>query len=79
MKTCKDDSLGIDFTLDSIKNVKDMINQIKLVNPNYSVANIFKKLSNKFIRNRTFKTIGRKKIKNQQNYIPENNGGNDLA
>lgn len=56
-----------------------MINQIKLVNPNYSVANIFKKFSNKFIRNRTFKTIGRKKIKNQQNYIPENNGGNDLA
>ena len=29
MKTCKDDYLGIDFTFESIKNIRDMINQIK--------------------------------------------------
>jgi len=44
MKTCKDDNLGIDFTLNSINNVKDMINQIKFVNPHYNVI-IFSKNS----------------------------------
>ena len=44
MKLCKDDNLGIDFTLDSINNINDMIKQIKTINPNYNVVNIFKKL-----------------------------------
>ena len=31
LKMCKDDELSIDFTLDSINNIKDMINQIKSI------------------------------------------------
>ena len=46
MKLCKNDKLGIDFTLDSINNINDMIKQIKLTNPNYDTINIFKELSN---------------------------------
>ena len=79
MKACKDDSLGIDFTLSSINNVKDMINQIKNINPHYNVINVLKKLSNKFItKKRKFKTIHKKIIKNQNNYILDNNDNNDL-
>ena len=32
LKLCKDENLGIDFTLDSVNNIKDMINQIKSKN-----------------------------------------------
>ena len=79
MKSCKDDSLGIDFTLSSINNVKDMINQIKNINPHYNVINVLKKLSNKFIsKKRKFKAIHKKKAKNQNNYILDNNDNNDL-
>jgi SHAQKYF class myb-like DNA-binding protein len=46
-KLCKDDNLGIDFTLDSINNINDMINQIKSINPNFDIINIFKMLSYK--------------------------------
>ena len=35
MKSCKDENLGIDFTLKSVKNIKDMINQIKSKCANY--------------------------------------------
>ena len=31
LKVCKDESLGIDFTLDSICNIKDIIDQIRTV------------------------------------------------
>ena len=48
MKTCKDDNLGINFTLSSIHNIKDMINHIKTINPNYNSFDIFKKLSSNF-------------------------------
>jgi len=41
LKKFKDEDLGIDFTSDSIKNIKDMINHIKKVNSDYSVYNIF--------------------------------------
>ena len=37
LKMCKDDVLGIDFTLESICNIKDMINQIKSVKVNYDI------------------------------------------
>ena len=46
MKLCKDEKLGIDFTLDSIKSIRDMINQMKLINQNYDIANIFLYLTN---------------------------------
>ena len=47
MKLCKDENLNIDFTLDSIKSVKDMINQIKSKNNNYNIINILNYLNNK--------------------------------
>ena len=37
LKICKDEDLGIDFTSDSICNIKDMINHIKSVNNNYNI------------------------------------------
>ena len=47
MKTCKDENLGIDFTLNSISNIRDMINQIKNHNSNLNIINIFKFLAYK--------------------------------
>ena len=47
MKTCKDVNMGIDFTLNSICNIRDMISQIKKNNPNYNIINIFKYLTYK--------------------------------
>jgi SHAQKYF class myb-like DNA-binding protein len=47
MKTCKDETLGIDFTLNSIGNIRDMINQIKNNNANYNIISIFKYLTYK--------------------------------
>ena len=38
MKLCKNEHLGINFTLNSIKNFNDMISQIKTVNNNYNIA-----------------------------------------
>jgi len=48
MKKCKDEILGIDFTSNSVLNIRDMINQIKNNNYNYNIINIFKYLSDKF-------------------------------
>ena len=45
LKRCKNNELGIDFTSNSIKNFKDMINHIKLVNSNYDINNVFLYLS----------------------------------
>ena len=41
MKTCKDKTLGIDFTLDSIQSIKDMINQIKSVKNHDDIKSVF--------------------------------------
>jgi len=48
MKLCKDEILGIDFTLNSVCNIRDMINQIKNNNINYNIINIFKYLADKY-------------------------------
>ena len=69
MKSCKDENLGIDFTLNSVKNVKDMINQIKSKNPNYNIMFIIKNLSDCFANRRRFC----KKIKNIKNKRYNNN------
>ena len=47
MKTCKDENLGIDFTLNSISNIRDMMNQIKNHNSNLNIINVFKFLAYK--------------------------------
>ena len=55
MKLCKDEQLGIDFTLNTICSIKDMINQIKSINSNYSLEYIFKYLSDKCDRKKKLK------------------------
>ena len=47
LKVFKDDELGIDFTKDNIKNLKDMINHVKSVNSNYNIVDIFLYISEK--------------------------------
>ena len=64
LKLCKDENLGIDFTLKSIHNFRDMINQIKSKNQNYNIIFILKKLSQEGVNRRFFKKI--KKIKNKK-------------
>ena len=70
MKLCKDENLGIDFTLESVNNIKDMINQIKSKNPNYNVIFILRKLSHGYVNRGFFKKI--KKINNNRNKIYNN-------
>ena len=41
LKECKNNQIGIDFTRDSIRSIKDMINHIKSVNINYDVNKVF--------------------------------------
>ena len=48
LKNCKDEELGIDFTLDNIHNMKDVINHIKSVNENFDVVNILLYISEKY-------------------------------
>jgi len=48
MKLCKDESLGIDFTSNTIRNIKDMINEIKNNNYNFNIINVFKYLAYKY-------------------------------
>ena len=55
MKLCKDEQLGIDFTLKSICSIKDMISQIRSINSNYSLEYIFKYLSEERDRKRKLK------------------------
>ena len=80
MKLCKDENLGIDFTLESVKNIKDMINHIKSKDPNYNVVFILKKLSHGYPNKICFKKI--KKINNNsyKNYknIKKNEDKNTL-
>ena len=73
MKLCKDESLGIDFTLKSVNNIKDMINQIKSKNPNYNIAYILKKLYNGCVNKRFLK----KKLDKNKYEIDNNISKND--
>ena len=52
LKECKDIELGIDFTSKYIKNVNDMIAQIKLANKDYNIVNVFLYLSEKCYPNK---------------------------
>jgi len=78
MKIRKDEILGIDFTSNSVCNIRDMINQIK--KNNYNIINIFKYLSDNCdnleksrenIVERNHKNIAFKKseLNNQSNII----------
>ena len=52
LKNVKDEQLGINFTSDSIKNIKDMIVHIKSVNVEYDVINVLLYLSEKYDKER---------------------------
>ena len=75
MKTCKDETLGIDFTLDSIKSIKDMIDQIKSVRTNYDLKTIFKYLNYLSDLNKKPKKLNEEK----NNNINNNNSYNDIT
>ena len=77
LKLCKNEELGIDFTKNEIKNIKDMINQIKLINSNYDVNKILLYLSKNIINNieeKEYKTIDN----NHNNIIIQKNTYEEL-
>ena len=49
IKLIKDEELGLDFTLNSICGIKDIIFEIKKKNQNYNIINVLKYLCNKYI------------------------------
>jgi SHAQKYF class myb-like DNA-binding protein len=51
LKNCKDEELGIDFTLNNIHNMDDIIKHIKSVNKNYDVVNVLLYISGKYSSN----------------------------
>ena len=61
MNLCKDEGIGLDFTSTTIRSIKDMINQIKSINSNYTLEYIFNYLSEKCNKKMGF----RKKNKNK--------------
>ena len=70
LKKVNDKQLGIDFTPNYIKNLKDMVNHIKLVNYNYDVTNVFLYLTEKIEKKRG-------KLSYKKNYIINNNHENN--
>ena len=78
MKLCKDENLGIDFTLKSINNIKNIINQIKSKYPNYNNIYIFKKLLNDCVKRRFLKKKKKNKIYKIDNNLPKNEDKNEL-
>ena len=69
LKKVNDEQLGINFTPNYIKNIKDMVNYIKSVNYNYNVTNVFLYLSEKYEKKR----VKFSDIKNCINNNEENN------
>ena len=63
LKSIKDELLWLDFSLDSICDIKDIILQIKNTNKNYNISNVLKYLYNKYI-------ISKKNKKNPLNKYP---------
>ena len=79
LKLCKNEKLGINFTKNEIKNIKDMINQIKLINSNYDVNKILLYLSkNVNIINNIEKQENKTNDKNHNNIINKNNTYEEL-
>ena len=48
LKGFKDAELGIDFTSENIRNINDMISQIKSINKDYNIITVFLYLSEKY-------------------------------
>ena len=75
MKTCKDETLGIDFTLDSFKTIKDMIVKIKSLKSNYDIKDVFKFLNHKYDINKKHKKFDKIKNNNSISNIDYNDFG----
>ena len=65
LKQCKDEDLGIDFTLDSIHNMKDAIKHIRSVNPDFDIVTILLYITEKNNRNMSSKKLN--EIENELN------------
>ena len=73
MKACKDEKLGLDFTLNSVCSIADMINQIKSINNNYNIIEVLNHLKAKINNKSNLNYEIFKKTK----YIEENINHND--
>jgi MYB-related transcription factor LHY len=73
MKACKDEKLGLDFTLNSVCSIADMINQIKSINNNYNIIEVLNHLKAKINNKSNLNYEIFKKTK----YIEENFNHND--
>jgi len=69
MKTYKDEELGLDFTLDSVCSIKDMINQIESINKNYDIIEILNRLKTNI--NKKKSTLNYENI-NKTKFVKEN-------
>ena len=77
MKSIKSENLGIDFTLNSIKNMNDIINQIKMKDKNLDIVNILKNLDNEYnIYKKNKKVNIKKNIQIAPEYDNENKFNN---
>ena len=82
LKNCKDEELGIDFTLDHIRSMKDILDHIKSVNKNFDVVNVLLYISGKYSSNHDSKTMNKiEKAVNINNFfdhdIKKNNNNNN--
>ena len=57
LKSIKDELLGLDFSLNSICDINDIILQIKNTNKNYNISIVLKYLYNKYIISKKIKKI----------------------
>ena len=72
LKNCKDEELGIDFTLDNIHNMDDIINHIRSVNKNFDVVNILLYMSGKYLSNINSRNLNKiKKIVDVNNIFEQ--------
>ena len=72
LKQCKDEDLGIDFTLDSIHNLKDIIKHIKSVNKDLDIVSVLLYMSEKYYTNKPSK-----KSEQIENEVNINNNFNE--
>lgn len=87
MKTCKVEELGLDFTLDSVCSIKDMINQIKFINSKFPQNYLILKLNKnyniiqilKYLKENTNNKNLNNENTNKTNYINESFNKNDSS
>ena len=76
LKKVKDEQLGLDFTSDTINNIKDMIKSIKSINKDFDLVKVFLYLSEKYVANKKEeKQKNNEKILNNEN---DNNSNSDI-